>query len=169
MNSLSLLFPRNSSLVILRIIWPLSSDLLLDHSLPDTWQGTQHSILYRTYGRGIGDDLHPFYFFCHGRDLSLTQLHTLHHSQELLLWLIHFELLQKLVKVCALWKSYEASQSISIDFWCLTCKQPLPRSLSLTPLHTMQELVSLTDLFWTFSKSHQGVWKSLSGVFDLSL
>jgi hypothetical protein len=54
-------------------------------------------------------------------------------------------------------------------FWCLSCKQPLPRSLCLTPLHTRQELVSLTDPFWTSSKSYQGVWKSFIRRFDLSL
>ena len=77
--------------------------------------GTQHGILYRAYGWGIGDDLRPFSFFCCGRALSLTQLHTLKLKQELLLRLIHFELLQNHVKVCALWKSYQASWSISID------------------------------------------------------
>jgi hypothetical protein len=34
--------------------------------------------------------------------LSLTQLHTLQNRQEPLLGLIHFELLQNLIKVCAL-------------------------------------------------------------------
>ena len=44
-----------------------------------------------------------------------TQLHTLQHMQELLLWLFHFELFQNLVKVCTHWKSYQASWSILID------------------------------------------------------
>ena len=39
--------------------------------------GTQHGILYRTYGWGIGNDFHSFSIFCRGRALSLTQFHTL--------------------------------------------------------------------------------------------
>jgi hypothetical protein len=54
-------------------------------------------------------------------------------------------------------------------FWCLTCKQPLPRSLSLTPLHTRQELVSLIDLFWTFFKIISRCVKIFIWHFDLSL
>ena len=72
-------------------------------------------IPYRAYDKSIGDDLRPFSFFCRGRALRLTQLHTLQLRQELLLWLVHFELLQNDVKVCALWKIYQASWSISID------------------------------------------------------
>ena len=75
----------------------------------------QHSILYRTYGWGIGNDFHSFSILCRGRVLSLTQLHTLQLRKELLLWLIHFELLQNLIKVCTHRKSYQASWSISID------------------------------------------------------
>ena len=38
--------------------------------------GTQHGILYRTYGWGIGNDFHSLSIFCCGQALSLTQLHT---------------------------------------------------------------------------------------------
>ena len=77
--------------------------------------GTQHGIPYGAYDKSIGDDLRPSSFFCCGQSLSLTQLHTLQLRQEPLLWLIYFELLQKHVKVCALWKYHQASWSISID------------------------------------------------------
>ena len=77
--------------------------------------GTHHGILYRTYGWGIGNEFHSLSLFCRGRVLSLNQLHTLQHRQELLLWLFHFELLQNLVKVCTNWKSYQVTWSISID------------------------------------------------------
>jgi hypothetical protein len=96
--------------------------------------------------------------------LSLTQLHTLHYSQELFLWLIHFELSSKSCQGMCFVKVQWGALIYLYRSWCLICKQPLPRSSTLTPLHTMQELVSLTYLFWTFSKSHQGVWISLSGV-----
>ena len=66
--------------------------------------GIQHSVLYRTYDWCIGNDFHSLSTFCRGRVLSLTQLHTLQHRQELLLWLFHFELFQNLVKVCTDWK-----------------------------------------------------------------
>ena len=39
--------------------------------------GTQHGILYRTYGWGIRNDFHSLSIFCRGRALSLTQFHTL--------------------------------------------------------------------------------------------
>ena len=39
--------------------------------------GTQHDILCRTYGWGIGNDFHSLSIFCRGRALSLTQFHTL--------------------------------------------------------------------------------------------
>ena len=39
--------------------------------------GTQHGILYITYGWGIGNDFHSLSIFCRGRALSLTQFHTL--------------------------------------------------------------------------------------------
>ena len=52
--------------------------------------GTQHDILYRAYGWGIGNDFHSLSIFCCGRVLSLTKLYTLQYILELLLWLIHF-------------------------------------------------------------------------------
>ena len=36
--------------------------------------GTQHGILYRTYGWGLGNDFHSLSIFCRGRALSLTQI-----------------------------------------------------------------------------------------------
>ena len=66
--------------------------------------GTQHGIHNRSYGWGIGDDTHIFFIFCRGRALSRAQFHTLQNRQEPFLGLIHFELLQNLIKVCALWK-----------------------------------------------------------------
>ena len=36
--------------------------------------GTQHGILYRTYGWGVGNDFHSLSIFCHGRALSLYSI-----------------------------------------------------------------------------------------------
>ena len=67
--------------------------------------GTQHSILHRTYDWGIGNDFSfSFYFLPWSGFWVFTQLRTLQHRQELLLWLFHFELFQNLVKVCTHWK-----------------------------------------------------------------
>ena len=44
---------------------------------------TQHGILYRTYGRGIGNDSHSLFIFCRRRVLSLTQLHALQLMKEI--------------------------------------------------------------------------------------
>ena len=75
--------------------------------------------------------------------------------QELLLWLIHLELLQDHVKVCALWKSYQASWSISIDLdtqhvrsftqvflWKTPFKQPfmLSRNSTSFPINNMSSI-----------------------------
>ena len=66
---------------------------------------------------------HSLSIFCHGRVLSLTQLHTLQHRQELLLWLFHFELLQNLVKVCTHWKNLSSVLIYLYRSWCSICKQ----------------------------------------------
>ena len=92
--------------------------------------GTQHEILYRTYDWGIGNDFHSLSIFCCGRALSLTQLHTLQHRQELFLWLFHFELLQNLVKVCTHWKNLSSVLIYLYRSWCSICKH-LHRGLSL--------------------------------------
>ena len=58
---------------------------------------------------------HSLSIFCHGRVLSLTQLHTLQHRQELLFdcsILNYFKILSRYVLIE---KSYQASWSISID------------------------------------------------------
>ena len=85
------------------------------HGKAHNRSSTHHDILYRTYGWGIGNEFHSLSIFCRGRVLTLTQLHTLQLRQELLLWPIHFELLQNLIKVCTHRKSYQASWSIFID------------------------------------------------------
>ena len=78
--------------------------------------GLVHSILYRTYDWGIGNDFHSlFYFLPWSGFESLLNFTPLQHRQELFLWLFHFELFQNLDKVCTYWKTYQASWSISID------------------------------------------------------
>src|SRR3954467_13688045 len=52
---------------------------------------------------------HLLFILCRGRALSRAQFHTLQYRQEPFLGLIHFELVQNLIKVCALRKTYEAS------------------------------------------------------------
>ena len=86
------------------------------------------------------------------------------YSQELLLWLIHFELLQKTCQGMYFVKVLWGVSIYLYRFWCLTCKQPLPRFSSLTPLHTRQELVFLTDPFWTLFKISSSCVKVLSSV-----
>ena len=58
------------------------------------------------------------------------QLHTLQYRQKLLLWLIHFELLQNLFKVCTHWKILSSVLIYLYRSWCLIYKQ-LHRGLSL--------------------------------------
>ena len=70
-----------------------ASDSIMDHSLylstdfeSRHTSGAVLSMAYfRFYGQGIEDDLRLFSLFCRGRVLSLTQIHTLQHNQELLL------------------------------------------------------------------------------------
>ena len=76
---------------------------------------------------------HSLSIFCHGRVLSLTQLHTLQRRQELHLWLFHFELLQNLVKVCTHRKILSSVLIYLYRSWCPICKQ-LYRGLSLKNL-----------------------------------
>ena len=68
--------------------------------------GLVHNIAYfiEPMTEAQGMTFHSLSIFCHGRVLCLTQLHTLQHRQELLLWLFNFELLQNLLKVCTHWK-----------------------------------------------------------------
>ena len=56
-----------------------------------------------------------FLFFAVVGIWVLLNFTPLQHRQEFFLWLFHFELLQKLDKVCTYWKTYQASWSISID------------------------------------------------------
>ena len=99
---------------------------------------------------------HSLSIFCHGRVLSLTQLHTLQHRQELLLWLFHFELVQKLVKVCTHWKNLSSVLIYLYRSWWSICKQ-LHRGLSLknsfqTLLYAFQKIL---HYFWsTICHSH---------------
>ena len=87
-----------------------------------------------------------------------TQLHTLQYRQELLLWLFHFELLQKLVKVCTHWKHSSSVLIYLYRFWCLICKQ-LHRGLSLknsfqTFLYALQNnstLSSINNMSFTYT------------------
>ena len=117
--------------------------------------GSQHSILYRTYDWGIGNDFHSLSIFCRGRVLSLTQLHTLQHRQELLL-LFHFELFQKFIKVCTHWKILSSVLIYLYRSWCSMCKQ-LHRGLSLKNsfqilLYALQKIL---HYFWsTICHSH---------------
>ena len=142
----------------------MSSDLLLDQNCtPCQIQSkvynrsvSQHSILYRTYDWGIGNDFHSLSIFCRGRVLSLNQLYTLQYRQELLLWLFHFELLQNLVKVCTHWKILSSVLIYLYRSWCPRCKQ-LHRGLSLknsfqTLLYAFQKIL---HYFWsTIYHSH---------------
>ena len=73
---------------------------------------------------------HSLSIFCHSRVLSLTQLHTLQHRQELLLWLFYFELFQNFIKVCTHWKILSSVLIYQYRTWCSMCKQ-VHRGLSL--------------------------------------
>ena len=74
-----------------------------------------------------------------------TQLHTLQHRQEFLLWLFHFELLLNLVKVCSHWKNLSSVLIYLYRSWCSMCKQ-LHRGISLknsfqTLLYAFQKII----------------------------
>src|SRR3954449_708134 len=63
------------------------------NSMCDIRSHTQHSIHDRAYGRGIGDFVHPFSFFCRSWTLIFTQGLTWKHGQEPFLAFIHSKLL----------------------------------------------------------------------------
>ena len=104
---------------------------------------------------------HSLSIFCHSRVLSLTQLHTLQHRQELFLWLFHFELFQNLVKVCTHWKNLSSILIYLYRSWCSICKQ-LHWGLSLensfqTLLYALQNNYTLfpinnTSFTYTYQK-----------------
>jgi len=87
-----------------------------------------------------------------------TQLHTLQHRQELLLWLFHFELLQNLVKVCTHWKNLSSVLIYLYRSWCSMCKQ-LHQGLSLknsfqTLLYALQNnstLFPINNISFTYT------------------
>ena len=70
--------------------------------------GTQHGILYRTYGQGIGNDFHSLSIFCRGRALSLYSIsHLVTHARTLFFdcsilnyfkILLRYVLIEKLIK-----------------------------------------------------------------------
>ena len=93
---------------------------------------------------------HSLSIFCYSRVLSLTQLHTLQHRRELLLWLFHFELLQNLIKVCTHWKILSSVLIYLYRSWCPICKQ-LHQGLSLknsfqTLLYALQNNYTLSPI-----------------------
>ena len=93
--------------------------------------GLVHSILYRTYDRGIGNEFSfSFYFLPWSGLWVLLNFIPLHHRQELLLWLFHFELFQKFIKVCTHWKILSSVLIYLYRSWCSMCKQ-LHRGLAL--------------------------------------
>ena len=89
-----------------------------------------------------------------------TQLHTLKLRQELFLWLIHFELLQNLIKVCTHRKSYQASWSIFIDLEaqyvsCFTSNSFFEKLLSNSPLCFLENSTSFLINNMSFTYTYQ--------------
>ena len=117
----------------------MSSDLLIRSKIVFLCQtqskvynrsGTQHSILYRTYDWGIGNDFSFSFYFLPWSGFESYSTSHLATRQELLLWLFHFELLQNLVKVCTHWKMLSSVLIYLYRSWCSMCKQ-LHQGLSL--------------------------------------
>ena len=102
-----------------------------------------------------------FLFFVVVRIWVLLNFIPLQHRQEIFLWLFHFELLQKLVKVCTHWKILSSVLIYLYRSWCSICKQ-LHRGLSLknsfqTLLYALQNnstlfLINNMSFTYTYQK-----------------